>query len=222
MSTRIVYQEELKKLNQDVLDMGSGIEQAIDKTNQAVLTLDKDLSIQLIKEDDLFDQMEHAIEKYCIDLVIKQAPLASDWRRIASIMRIVSDLERIADHCSDISTYVLKLIEKPPITPPEYFDEMFAVMKSMVKDTIEAFVHLDVSAVPGIVERDDIVDAFFEKNVQDISENMRKEPESIESYVSYLFINKYIERMSDHSVNVARWLPYIASGEYFTSREEHG
>lgn len=216
MTTRIMYQEELEKLNQNVLNMGKGIEEAIDKTNKAVDTLDRQMAKELIAGDDVFDHMERSIEKYCIDLVIKQAPLASDWRRIASIMRIVSDLERIADHCSDISTYVLKLAEKSVVTPPKHFEQMFAVMKSMVRDTISAFVILDLQAVSDIVARDDTVDTLFEQNIQDLTASMEQHPGDIEQYVSYLFINKYIERMSDHAVNVAKWLPYIASGEYTT------
>ncbi|MCI2106558.1 MAG: phosphate signaling complex protein PhoU [Intestinimonas sp.] len=214
MGSRIVYNEELKKLNQDVLAMGSGIEKAIDKTATAVKTLDRQQAKELIVGDDVFDRMERSIEKYCIDLVIKQAPLASDWRRIASIMRIVSDLERIADHCSDISVYVLKLAEKSAVAPPKHFEQMFSVMKSMVKDTIAAFVSLDMQAVSDIIARDDTVDQLFENNIQDLIDNMKQHPEWIEQSVFYLFINKYIERMSDHSVNVAKWLPYIASGEY--------
>lgn len=214
MAHRIIYDEELKKLNQDVLNMGGGLEQSIDQTAAAVRTLDTQLARELIAGDDEFDRMERSIEKYCIDLVVRQAPLASDWRRIASTMRIVSDLERIADHCSDISAYVLKLAEKPKITPPGHFEQMFSVMKSMVRDTIAAFVSLDMQAVSDIIARDDIVDQLFDQSVRDLTEAMKQHPECIEQSVSYLFISKYIERMSDHSVNVAKWLPYIASGEY--------
>lgn len=214
MSPRIQYTEELDKLNKDLLTMSMELEKAIEKLAIAVDTLDVTLANELIEGDDVFDHMERSIEKYCIDLVIKQAPLASDWRRIASIMRIVADLERIADHCSDISTYVIKLSEKPSVLPPQDMKETIRVMKSMVCDTINAFVGLDTVLAADVVQRDEIVDERFENTMDELCELIRKSPDVVEQYVDYVLINKYIERMADHAVNVAEWIPYIASGEY--------
>lgn len=214
MSPRIQYRQELEKLNRDVQNMSNGIENAIDKMALAIRTLDEAMARELIQGDDVFDHMERSIEKYCIDLVIKEAPMASDWRRIASIMRIVGDLERIADHCSDISTYILKLAAQPPVAPPRSFGEMIQAMKSMVSDTIAAFVGLDSQLAARVVERDEVVDVLFENTLQELCQNMRLRPDEIEQYVNYILINKYIERMSDHAVNVAKWIPYIVSGEY--------
>jgi phosphate transport system protein len=194
--------------------MGTELEAAIDKMKQALDTLDVCLANELIQEDDNFDHMERSIEKYCIDLVVKQAPLASDWRRIASIMRIVADLERIADHCSDISVYVLKLAGMPRVTPPKLFDEVIQVMKSMVSDTITAFIDLDTKLAADAAARDDAVDKLFEKIMRKLSENMKRHSDEVDQCVCYLLINKYLERMADHAVNVAEWIPYIAGGEY--------
>jgi len=214
MRPRIEYCKELEKLNQDVLGMSNELETAIDKTATAVQTRDVKLADELIKGDDVFDHMERSIEKYCIDLVIKEAPIASDWRKIASIMRIVGDLERIADHCSDISTYVLKLAKEPIVVPPENIQKMIGVMKSMVHDMISSFVNLDTQLASEVVERDEVVDDLFEKALDELSQYMSRKPEEIGQYVNYILIIKYIERMSDHSVNVAKWIPYISSGDY--------
>ncbi|NLI54319.1 MAG: phosphate signaling complex protein PhoU [Clostridiales bacterium] len=214
MSPRIQYADELDKLNNDLLTMSTEIENAIDKLALAVDMLDVALANELIEGDDVFDHMERSIEKYCIDLVVKQAPIASDWRRIASIMRIVSDLERIADHCSDISVYVIRLSERSPVAPPLGIRETIRVMKSMVCDTISAFVRLDTALAAEVVQRDEIVDERFENTMSELCEMIRQRPDEVEQYVDYLLINKYVERMADHAVNVAEWIPYIASGEY--------
>lgn len=214
MSPRIQYTDELEKLNNDLLKMGMELERAIDKLARAVDTLDVSLAKELVEGDDIFDHMERSIEKYCIDLVVKQAPIASDWRKIASIMRIVSDLERIADHCSDISVYILRLSEQSQVSKPQYIGETILVMKSMVYDTITAFIHLDTALAADVVRRDDIVDERFENIMSEISEFIRQNPDEVEQYVDYVLINKYVERMADHAVNVAEWIPYIASGEY--------
>jgi phosphate transport system protein len=214
MSPRIQYAEELAKLNKNVLKMGMELESAIEKMKTALETLDVGLANKLIEGDDTFDHMERSIEKYCIDLVVKQAPLASDWRRIASIMRIVADLERIADHCSDISDYVLKLSEMPRIAPPNHFDEVICVMKSMVCDTISAFVTLDTALAAEVAARDDTVDKLFEEIMRQLGENMKRWPDEVDQSICYLLINKYLERMADHAVNVAEWIPYISGGAY--------
>jgi len=214
MSPRIQYAKELEKLDRDLLEMGVALEAAIERTALAVETLDAALAEELIEGDDVFDHMERSIEKYCIDLVVKQAPIASDWRRIASIMRIVGDLERIADHCSDISLYVRKLSQNPASLVPEGLKETILVMKSMVRDTITAFVQLDTKLAADVVTRDEIVDERFEGTMRELCESMQRRPDEIEAYVDYVLINKYIERMADHAVNVAEWIPYIASGAY--------
>lgn len=214
MSPRIQYAEELKKLDHDVLRMSMEIETAIDRVLLALETLDAALAEELIAGDDVFDHMERSIEKYCIDLVVKQAPIASDWRRIASIMRIVSDLERIADHCSDISLYIVRLSKKPPVAPPDGLKGTILVMKSMVCDMISAFVGMDTVLAADVVERDEIVDCRFEDTMDELCEKMKRNPDEVGQYADYILINKYIERMADHAVNVAGWIPYIASGEY--------
>ncbi|MGN0661028.1 MAG: phosphate signaling complex PhoU family protein, partial [Oscillospiraceae bacterium] len=144
MTSRLYFKEELAKLNSDILEMGEQIESGITKTMNAVKNLDGKAAQELIDGDDAFDHQERAIEKYCIDLVIRESPISSDWRKIASVMRIVSDLERIADHFSDIAEYILRLDGLGTAGAcPEYFDAMFGVVKNMLSDTIRAFVEYD-------------------------------------------------------------------------------
>ena len=104
---RNIYTAELDAITHRVLKMGTTLEQSIDKTIQVLTDIDAAGAQRLIDDDDIFDQMERSIEQHCLNLVARQAPVASDWRRIASVMRMISDLERIADHCSDIAEYVL-------------------------------------------------------------------------------------------------------------------
>lgn len=212
MAARIIYEQELEKLNQNVLKMGTMLAQAIDCTSRALEALDPEAARGLIAGDDEIDRMEREIEQECIDLVVKQAPVASDWRKIAAIMRLIADLERIADHCSDISEYILKLSKQPPVNIPAHFPAMFLEMKQMAARTIESFVHLDVQAAQEVIRRDDTVDAYFEQVKEEICTLMAQNPEQIPQYVNYLMINKYIERMADHATNVAGWISFIVRG----------
>ena len=133
---RNIYTAELDAITHRVLKMGTTLEQSIDKTIQVLTDIDAAGAQRLIDDDDIFDQMERSIEQHCLNLVARQAPVASDWRRIASVMRMISDLERIADHCSDIAEYVLKLAERPSVPQPAGLSAMLARVKDMLRTTV--------------------------------------------------------------------------------------
>lgn len=209
---RNIYTAELDAITHRVLKMGTRLEQAIDQTSQVLENIDAAGAQRLIDGDDDFDTMERSIEQHCLNLVAMQAPVASDWRRIASVMRMISDLERIADHCSDISEYVLKLAAQPRVPQPEGLSAMLTRVREMLRATVSAYVELNVEAAKKIVHQDDAQDDAFEHMVGTLCELMQKEPQNITQYVDYLMIAKYLERMSDHTTNLAEWIAYIANG----------
>lgn len=110
--TRNKFNEELKQLLNSVRVMGVNLEDTLDKVIANLEQKDAVLAQQIISDDDNFDNSEVNIEKQCLELVLTQTPVATDWREIASCLKLVGDMERIADHCSDISQYTLKLIER--------------------------------------------------------------------------------------------------------------
>lgn len=207
------YNNELQALCDSVKQMGLAIEDSIDKTWKALQKGDVKAAQEIIQGDDVIDQMERSIEKACLELVITQGPVASDWRRIASIMRMISDLERIADHCSDISEYVVQMAAKPAVDLPAQMEKMFSLMKSMVNSTVTAFVESDEAKARSVIAQDDLQDDYFLQVVEDLCARMKQNPEEIRQRVDQLMIAKYLERMSDHSTNLAEWVVYIVSGE---------
>ncbi|WP_395150367.1 phosphate signaling complex protein PhoU [uncultured Allofournierella sp.] len=207
------YNNELQALCDSVKQMGLAIEDSIDKTWKALQKVDVKAAQEIIQGDDVIDQMERSIEKACLELVITQGPVASDWRRIASIMRMISDLERIADHCSDISEYVVQMAVKPAVDLPAQMEKMFSLMKSMVNSTVTAFVESDEAKARSVIAQDDLQDDYFLQVVEDLCTRMKQNPDEIRQRVDQLMIAKYLERMSDHSTNLAEWVVYIVSGE---------
>ena len=207
------YNNELQALCDSVKQMGLAIEDSIDKTWKALQKVDVKAAQEIIQGDDVIDQMERSIEKACLELVITQGPVASDWRRIASIMRMISDLERIADHCSDISEYVVQMAVKPAVDLPAQMEKMFSLMKSMVNSTVTAFVESDEAKARSVIAQDDLQDDYFLQVVEDLCARMKQNPDEIRQRVDQLMIAKYLERMSDHSTNLAEWVVYIVSGE---------
>ena len=111
---------------------------------------------------------------------------------------MISDLERIADNCSDIAIYIKKLASLKTVTPPAHLGEAFSSMRQMVADMVEAFHNEDLQLAEKVVKADDIIDELFEKNVQEIRDAIKADTDAIEQYLDYLFIDKYVERMADH------------------------
>ncbi len=221
MSTRQNYDEELLKISDSVFAMGADIERAIDKTLFAFQNSSVTLSNEIMQHDDAIDSMEYRIEEACINIVIRQQPLASDWRRIASYMRMIADMERIADQCCDIAIYIKHLAALEKVQVPLYFTEMFRIMKQMVSDTFKSFNESDTTLAASVVDMDESVDDYFKKINNEIAGLMRQNPDGIRQYIDYVMINKYIERMADHAANIADWVYFVVNGQLqlkFTDR----
>ena len=201
--TRNKFNEELKQLLNSVRVMGVNLEDTLDKVIANLEQKDAALAQQIISEDDNFDNSEVNIEKQCLELVLTQTPVATDWREIASCLKLVGDMERIADHCSDISQYTLKLAEKPAVELPENFMKMLKVMREMVYDSITAISENDVELAHKVMATDDAVDDYFAEMRQQLTTVMMQQPQQVPQYVDYLMIAKYVERIADHATNIA-------------------
>ena len=213
MPTRQRYMAELETMNRDVIQMSTLIEESIGKVMHALKTVDADIAHKIIEDDDVIDELERKIEAECISIIAKEQPVAKDLRRVTSIMRMISDIERIADHCSDISEYIILLSKEERIIMPDFVEEMLTKMKEMVVKTIDSFVNEDIEKAAYVKTSDDVVDDYFEKIMKELCIAMKHNPESIKQYAYYLMIIKYIERMADHATNMAEWNMFIITGD---------
>lgn len=211
--TRTKYVEELNRLLNNVRIMGVNLEDTLDQVIVNLQDRNPDIAQKIIADDDIFDNKELEIERTCFDLVLTQTPVATDWREIASCLKLVGDLERIADHCSDISQYTLRLLEREFVPMPESFKEMLEVMRSMVYDSITAISENDVELAQRVIATDDKVDKLFHELRQELTELMQRKPQHVPQYLDYLMIAKYVERIADHSTNIAEWVLYVVKNE---------
>lgn len=193
--------------------MGVNLEEALDKVIDNLENKDVALAQAIIGGDDDFDNSEVDIERQCLELVLTQTPVATDWREIASCLKLVGDMERIADHCSDISQYTLRLAEKDPVPMPENFMAMLKVMRQMVYDSITAISENDVELAQKVMTTDDEVDTYFREMRQDLTSMMQQYPQLVPQYVDYLMIAKYVERIADHATNIAQWVLFVVNNE---------
>jgi len=211
--TRNKFNEQLQQLLNSVRVMGVNLEETLDKVIENLEAKDAAVAQQIIGDDDNFDNSEVDIEKQCLELVLTQTPVATDWREIASCLKLVGDMERIADHCSDISQYTLKLLAKEPVALPENFMPMLQVMRKMVYDSISAISENDVELANKVIATDDEVDDYFAQMRQQLTVLMQQRPQYVPQYVDYLMIAKYVERIADHATNIAEWVLYSITGE---------
>lgn len=213
MGTRTVFLEELENLNNDVIKMGTMLETSIALMVQAMESRSASMARNVMTRDDQIDDMQISIEQECVSLIAKQQPIATDLREVTSIMKLVTDVERIADHCFDISEYLLDLFEKKPMDEPKDLRGMIEAMRQMATDIIVSYVRRDVELAKKVHDQDDVVDAYFASIRAELTEKMQREPDFIPQCVDYLMIIKYLERMADHSANIARWIQFIVTGE---------
>lgn len=208
------YEQSLKELNNSLNQLGVTIERAIEKTWIALENLDVILADEIFRGDAEIDAQVRECMRFDLTLSMTQSPVAKDWRSLMATLKALSDLERIADHCADISRYVIELKKaKNPIPMPEGLREMYGVMASMVSDVLDFYQGKDSAQAELMMDKDDIVDAAFNDLMNKISVKIKGDAEDSEQYVAYVLIVKYIERMADHANNIAQWIIYRERNE---------
>ncbi len=210
---RFHLEKSLQQLKEDIGRLGGMVEEAVDKTIIALREMDAELAREVISQDDEIDNVENKIEKQCLSLFALQQPLAKDLRLIGSSLKMITDLERIADQAADISELTLRLAEKPVKINPEIY-RMAEKAKDMVSRSIDAFIHLDVKTATTVCNDDDEVDNLFNDLVMDIATQIKAGSQSVEQLIDIMFIVKYLERMGDHATNISEWVVYIETGKH--------
>ncbi len=212
---RAPLDNELKAIHVDIIKMGTLIERTIEETITALVNQDVKLAKSVANGDDRFDKMELDIESKCISVIATQQPVASDLRKLFSIVKIVTDLERIADHCQDISKLTLDLSGQTYVKPLIDIPKMAKQVREMVKMTIDCYIDQDVAKSKIVCANDDIVDDYFNTIFNDLEIVMKEKPDAIKQCMDFLMIAKYLERMADHATNVAEWVIYSVEGTHF-------
>ncbi|PKM53773.1 MAG: phosphate transport system regulatory protein PhoU [Firmicutes bacterium HGW-Firmicutes-5] len=215
MPIRYEFEKELNELHRNLVKMGATIEKQIDDMIKAMLNQDVALAKEVIERDDIIDEMERVIEQECIMLVARQQPIASDLRDIASILKIITDLERIADHCEDISKYTIKLSEETYFKPLEDIPKMAYKVKDMIKAVIDSCISRNLARAEEVNAMDDEIDDLFDSIIEELQAYMMKDSTVVKQCTDFMFIVKYLERMGDHATNISEWIAYNITGKHF-------
>lgn len=200
------FDEQLKQLNNEMIEMANMIESAIQNAITAFLKQDVDTAKRIMNSDEIIDQKQKNIEGICFQLLIQQQPVARDLRTITAAMKMVTDMERIGDQAADISELTIVMADSPYRFKEDHIKAMASETSLMVIKAIEAYVEKDLGKAYEVIARDDIVDNYFLKVKADLIEVMQKEADYAEHAADLLMVNKYLERIGDHATNIAEWV----------------
>lgn len=214
MVTRHYFDKELEELHLDLIKMGGLVEESIENTIIALKKQDIKLAGKIFINDDIIDELESKIERRCLNLIARQSPLAKDLRTISTALKIITDMERIADHSADIAEITIRMSGEKYIKPLIDIPKMAELAKTMVKKSIDAYVRQDIKLAQEVCDSDDEVDNLFHKIILELTSVMKNDQQSIEQATNFMFIAKYLERMGDHATNISEWVVYNVTGEH--------
>lgn len=203
---RSKFDEQLHLLNQEMMQMGSMIEDSIQKAINALIDQNVELAKKIMDNDTQIDHEQKKIENLCFNLLMQQQPVAKDLRVISAAMKMVTDMERIGDHAADISEMTILMSKTKYLPNLEHINRMASETVQMLIRSIEAYVEKDMNKAVDVIASDDVVDDLFDKNKAELIEQIQREPQSAESAADMLMVAKYFERIGDHATNIAEWV----------------
>ena len=212
-STRQAYIEELARLQQKVVEMGMSAAEAVSLSMKALVENDKKLAEEVMKNDDVLDDMIVDIEDRCILMIAKQQPIAHDLRVIATGFKISTDLERIGDHAFDIAK-TAKNIDGALLGNIVDTPKLAACAVNMVEMAIDAYRLADIRLAEKVCRADDEMDSLFASTFEELSKLMMNDTLRTKQQATQLiFIARFLERIGDHATNIAEWVIYLETAE---------
>lgn len=210
---RTKFDKELDFLNKELIKMGSLVEDRIRGAVEALINRDANQAKNIIEGDIEVDNMERDIESKCLKLILRQQPVAGDLRLISSILKMITDLERIGDHAQDISEISLLVSKEKHIKELTHILQMAEATIYMVKNSVDAFVNRDTDLAYEVINFDDKVDRLFDIIKEELIHLIREDVNNGEQAVNFLMIAKYFERIGDHAENIAEWVLFSITGD---------
>jgi len=216
MSIRKQYDSDLEALKTALVEMGQNAAEAVENALEALCTADTAAAQKIVQGDDRINNMERDIEHRCMTLLLRQQPVAGDLRHISTAMKVVTDIERMGDHASDIAEIIPHLVTvrkegDPAITLvglggcSEKRSQPLAIANSLTQDEI---------AARRVIAADDAVDYDFNAIKHTLAQEIAAAPAKEDAALDLLMVIKYLERIGDHAVNVAEWVQFVRTGRY--------
>ena len=214
------YLKKLEQMQKELLEMGMLCEEAIQKTYR--LLVSEQECEELVKAiavlEREIDAKERRSEADCIQLFLQQQPVASDLRLISSALKMITDLERIGDHATDIAEILETGSIKVPVKDID-LAKMAEIAMDMINRSVESYVQKDLEMAREVIDRDDVLDELFTNVRKEISRCSAEGVYTNDQTLDLLMIAKYYERLGDHATNVAEWVEFSLTGKHRSGKE---
>lgn len=216
------FDEELKELNEKLLQMASLAEESISLATRSLKDRREKLAHAVFKNEEVINLLDIEIEKLCLQLLALRQPMAVDLRFITAAMKISGELERIGDQSVNIAERSLHLLKLPLLKPLIDIPRMAELAKAMVKDALDAFVNKNDDLARNVCERDDEVDQLNDQIFRELLTYMMQDPRTIERAVALILVGRHLERISDHATNISEDVIYYVKGRTIKHHCETG
>ena len=208
---RDFFQEQLKELNRELVQMGADCEDIIALASDSLTGWNEKLAKNVSTIGARIDEGYHTVENICLKLLLRQPPVARDLRVISAAMKMITDMERIGDQAEDIVEIVPFMNAHPDEKFPR-IREMAKAAQAMVTEAVDAYVKQDLELARKVMAYDDVVDNYFTQIKSGIIDIIAAEPAHGEYALDLLMIAKYFERIGDHCTNIAEWVEFSVTG----------
>ena len=212
MSPRIIFDNELKLLRENVAQMARKVEESYDELFKALAEQDENKIMELKKNDKAVSKRQREIESQCLFLITKQQPIVGDLRVVTASLKVVTDIERVRDHVSDMADLLLRLQMKDLSLFSVHVETMIMATREMLHEAVEMFIARDMEAAKRVIREDDIIDECFNKVKYDLIDSLKREVKDADECIDVLMLAKYLEKIGDHAVNIGEWEIFQETG----------
>jgi phosphate transport system protein len=207
------FDKDIHQLKESFIKMGEQAQKVILLAVSSLEEKDIDKANQAIEMDDVIDQYDHCIENKCLSLIALQQPIAKDLRVLGSLIKIITDMERIGDYGVNIANVTLDLNHSQLNVPLDNIHKMSENIHEMLKLTMQSFMEENIELAKNIAKMDDEVDQLFMTIIDDAVEYIKHSPDQTKVVTSLMFVARHLERIADHTTNICERIIYMVTGE---------
>ena len=207
------YEQQLRELKNKLLLMSHKAEQMISDAIRALVERKLSVAEDVIIRDDELDKLEIEVDDLCYAILALEQPVARDLRFIATAMKTVKDIERIGDIAVNIAERSRELIQEPELKRLVDLPIMAEAAQKILKESLDAFVNSDADLAEKVITNDNVVDDLYEQIFRELLTYMLEDPRSISRAIKLIFIAKHLERVGDHSANIAEMVVFLVKGQ---------
>lgn len=209
------FEKNMLELQNKMGEMVDATVEAMERAFTALEEQDMELALAVIEADSYIDTLEDEINQMAVWLMAKEQPVARDLRRIISMIKMSSDIERIADFAVNTAKSTIRIGKTESLLANTSLLEMKAISMDMLKNALQSFIKEDIALAKAVGELDDKVDDKNHQNYVWLTDYLKENPAQAEQVVQLLFINRYVERAADHITNMAESTAYFIKGQLF-------